>query len=99
MHFFDSLFWLRSCLTDRLRPAAGQPRTEYERAIAVAVAQQRATAPWPRRLRRAFGRSRLIAGIDAAGAFVWPKSMAFVARKRRRHLSAGDGTSGVARRG
>ncbi|MBF6600143.1 MAG: class I SAM-dependent methyltransferase [Dehalococcoidia bacterium] len=99
LHFFDSLFWLRYCLTDRLRPPA-RPRTDYERAIAVAVARLRATPSWRRRLRRAFGRSRLIAAVDAAGAagaFVWPKSVAFVARKRRRHLSTSDGASAVSR--
>ena len=47
----------------------------------LAVAQQRAVPTWRTRLREAVGRSRFIAAIDAVGAFVWPKSFTFVARK------------------
>ena len=82
LHFVDSVFWLRFCLTDFLR-GRRRPQTAYAQAIAIAVAQERATVvpTWRARLREAFGRSRFIALVDAAGAYVWPKSFAFVARK------------------
>ena len=79
LHFLDSLFWLRFCLADFLRPQ--RPRTAFEQAVALAVAQERAVPPWRRRLRGAFRGSRVVAAVDAAGACVWPKSFVFVARK------------------
>jgi SAM-dependent methyltransferase len=79
VHFVDSLMWLRFCLTDFLRPR--RSATPYEQAIALAVAAEAPVASWRRRLRAAMARSRFIAGVDAAGALVWPKSLAFVARK------------------
>ncbi len=88
LHFVDSIVWLRFCLTDFLRPSRQRPHTAYEQAIALAVAQQRTTPAWRRGLRRAIGRSRFIAAIDAAGALVWPKSFAFVARKRGEAVSS-----------
>lgn len=81
LHFIDSIVWLRFCLTDFLRPTA-KPVSDYEAAIMIAVALERPTATWRTRLRAAMPRSGLIGMIDAAGAFVWPKSFAFVARKR-----------------
>ncbi|MHB8685149.1 MAG: class I SAM-dependent methyltransferase [Dehalococcoidia bacterium] len=79
LHFVDSLFWLRFCLSDFLRPR--RARSAFAQAVALAVAQERATPAWRRRLRAAFGRSRFIAALDAAGAYVWPKSFVFAARK------------------
>jgi len=76
LHFVDSLFWLRFCLADFVRR---QPASPFEAAVALAVARERATPSWRARLRRAFARSRFIAAFDAAGALVWPKSLAFVA--------------------
>jgi len=82
LHFVDSLFWLRYCLADALR--APRARSPFEQAVAIAVARERAVPSWRQRVRAAFPRSRFIAALDAAGAFVWPKSIAFVARRRRR---------------
>lgn len=81
LHFVDSIVWLRFCLTDFLRPPRRRAHTAYEQAIALAVVQQRETPAWRHHLRRAIGRSRFIAAVDAAGACFWPKSFAFVARK------------------
>jgi len=81
VHFVDSLFWLRFCVRDLLR--GGRPRSDYEAAILIAVANERRAPAWRRRLRSAIGTSRFVAAIDAAGALVWPKSLMFVARKRR----------------
>jgi SAM-dependent methyltransferase len=80
LHFVDSLFWLRFCLTDFLRPT--RVSTAYEQAIAIAVAQERRVPSWRSQLRAAVGASRFIRGVDAVGAMVWPKSLAFVARKQ-----------------
>jgi ubiquinone/menaquinone biosynthesis C-methylase UbiE len=81
LHFVDSLFWLRYCVADRLRP---RPRTSFEAAVVIAEGIERAArAPaWRRRIRERMAGSRLFAALDAAGAFIWPKSLAFVARKR-----------------
>lgn len=79
VHFVDSLVWLRFCLTDFLRPS--RPASGYEAAIMLAVAAERPIATWRTRLRTAIGSSRFIALIDAGGAFVWPKSLSFIARK------------------
>lgn len=80
IHFVDSLVWLRFCLTDflRQRPA---PRTDFEAAVLLAVAAERTVPTWRTRLRRAISTSRVIQAIDTAGAFIWPKSLTFVARK------------------
>src|SRR5437588_79708 len=78
--FVDSLVWLRFCLTDFLRPK--RTSTAYEQAIAIAVAQERRVPSWRAQVRAAVGTSRFIRGVDAVGALVWPKSLAFVARKR-----------------
>jgi SAM-dependent methyltransferase len=82
VHFIDSLFWLRYCLADFLRPAP-QPRSAFEAAVMVAEAQDRrdAAPQWRRRVRSAFPRSALISLIDSIGAYVWPKSLVFVCRK------------------
>lgn len=88
VHFIDSLVWLRFCLTDFLRPS--RPASAYEAAIMLAVANERPVATWRTPLRAAIGASRFIALIDALGALVWPKSLAFVARKIARQ--AGEGT-------
>ena len=79
VHFVDSLFWLRFCLTDFLRPK--RAATAFEQAIAIAVAQERRVPSWRSQVRGAVGTSRFIRGVDAVGALVWPKSLAFVARK------------------
>lgn len=84
VHFIDSLVWLRFCLTDFLRPSRARPTSDYEAAILLAVAQERPVATWRTRLRTAIPRSRLIGAIDTAGAFVWPKSFTFIARKSAR---------------
>jgi SAM-dependent methyltransferase len=81
VHFIDSLVWLRFCLTDYLRPQRAHPLSDYEAAVMLAVAQERPVATWRTRLRAAIPRSRLISAIDTAGAFVWPKSFTFIARK------------------
>jgi SAM-dependent methyltransferase len=87
LHFIDSLLWLRFCVVDALQ--LRRPRSDFEAAVMIAEAQERASAqkrtpaPWRRALRRAMSESRLVVAIDRAGAFVWPKSLAFVARKRR----------------
>jgi ubiquinone/menaquinone biosynthesis C-methylase UbiE len=80
IHFIDSLVWLRFSLTDFLRPQR-KPRTDFEAAVLVAIATERPVPTWRTRLRQAVASSRLIAAIDAMGAFVWPKSLMFVARK------------------
>jgi SAM-dependent methyltransferase len=80
VHFIDSLIWLRFCITDFLR--RDRPRTQFGAAVALAVAAERPVPTWRSRLRRAMPRSKLIAIIDAAGAFVWPKSLTFIAVKR-----------------
>jgi SAM-dependent methyltransferase len=79
VHFIDSLFWLRFCLRDLLR--GGRPRSDFEAAVLIAVAAEQRVPAWRRRLRRAIATSRFIAAIDAVGALVWPKSLAFTARK------------------
>ena len=83
LHFVDSLFWLRFCGVDFVRGRRLRPPSEFEQAVAIALAQERAasTPSWRRRLRAAFGRSRFIAAVDTLGAYVWPKSLAFVARR------------------
>lgn len=80
VHFVDSLVWLRFCLTDFIRPQR-RPANDFEAAVMIAVAQERGVPTWRTRLRHAVGRSRFIGAIDTVGAFVWPKSFAFVARK------------------
>ncbi len=80
LHFIDSLFWLRFCLTDFLRPQ--RAATAYEQAIAIAMAQERRVPAWRTRLRGAIATSGFIRALDTAGALVWPKSLAFVARKQ-----------------
>jgi ubiquinone/menaquinone biosynthesis C-methylase UbiE len=80
VHFVDSLVWLRYCLTDFLRPQR-KPRTDFEAAVMLAVAAERPVATWRTRLREAIAESRFIAVFDALGAFVWPKSLTFVAVK------------------
>ena len=81
IHFVDSLVWLRFCLTDFLRPTR-RPRTDFEAAVLVAIAVERPVPTWRTRLREAIATSRLVAAIDTLGAFVWPKSLMFVATKR-----------------
>jgi SAM-dependent methyltransferase len=83
LHFVDSLFWLRFCAVDFVRGTRRRAPSDFEQAVAIAVARERAasTPSWRRRLRAAFGRSRFIAAVDTLGAYVWPKSLAFVARK------------------
>ncbi|HZP58626.1 MAG TPA: class I SAM-dependent methyltransferase [Dehalococcoidia bacterium] len=79
VHFIDSIFWLRYCLTDAVQRA--RRRSDFEQAVALAVAAGRRTPGWRLRLRAAAGRSRFIAALDGAGAWVWPKSLTFVARR------------------
>jgi len=86
VHFIDSIVWLRFCLTDFLRPR--RRRTPFEQAVMLAVAAERPVPSWRRRLRAAMARSRVIAALDTAGAFVWPKSFTFVARKGSRTVLA-----------
>jgi SAM-dependent methyltransferase len=95
VHFVDSLFWLRYCLADFLRPAQ-RPRSAFEAAVLVAEAQQRqAAAPtWRARIRTRLPRSRLIAAVDAVGAYVWPKSLVFVAKRGRRRGEEEIGVNG-----
>ena len=81
MHFIDSLIWLRFCVTDFLRPS--KPATGFEAAVMLAVAAERPVPRWRTQLRTAMGRSRFIGLIDTEGAVVWPKSLSFVATKRR----------------
>jgi SAM-dependent methyltransferase len=81
VHFIDSLVWLRFCLTDFLRPR--RPATPFEAAVLLAVAIERPVATWRGRLRDALPRSRFIGAVDTLGAFVWPKSLTFIARKQR----------------
>ncbi len=83
IHFVDSLVWLRFCLTDFLRPTR-RPRTDFEAAVLVAIAVERPVPTWRTRLRKAIATSRFVAAIDTLGAFVWPKSLVFVATKRGR---------------
>lgn len=90
VHFVDSLIWLRFCIADLLR--RGRPASDFEAAVLLAVAAERGTPSWRRRLQRAMGTSRLIAAIDAAGAFVWPKSFTFVARRMGESTDDTDGT-------
>lgn len=78
-HFIDSIVWLRFCLTDFLRPT--RPKSDFEAAVLLAVAEERPTPAWRTKLRRAMAASRLIAAIDSAGALIWPKSMLFTATK------------------
>jgi len=82
VHFIDSLVWLRFCLTDFAR-GSRRPRSEFEAAVLVALAVERPLPAWRRRLRAALGRSRFIAALETLGALVWPKSLTFVARRRR----------------
>jgi SAM-dependent methyltransferase len=81
LHFIDSLIWLRFCLTDFLRPT--KPASGFEAAVILAVAAERPVPGWRTRLRAAMGTSHFISLIDGAGAVVWPKSLSFVATKRR----------------
>lgn len=81
IHFVDSLVWLRFCLTDFLRPKQRAPRSDFEAAVLIAVAQERRVPTWRTQLRSALATSRFIATVDTLGAFVWPKSFVFVARK------------------
>ncbi|HYM15549.1 MAG TPA: class I SAM-dependent methyltransferase, partial [Dehalococcoidia bacterium] len=90
VHFIDSLIWLRFCLRDFVRRE--RPQSGYEAAILLAVAAERPVAAWRRRLRAAVGESRLIGAIDAVGALVWPKSLAFVARREGRMRGTTDST-------
>jgi ubiquinone/menaquinone biosynthesis C-methylase UbiE len=80
IHFVDSLVWLRFCLTDFLKPRK-RPRSDFEAAVLIAVAQERTVPTWRTTLRAAIARSRFIGLLDAAGAKFWPKSLAFVAEK------------------
>ncbi len=79
VHFIDSLIWLRFCIADFLR--RDRPRSGFEAAVMLAEAAEQPVSTWRTRLRAAVSTSRLIALIDAGGAFVWPKSLTFVARK------------------
>ncbi len=79
LHFIDSLVWLRFCLADAARPS--RPRSAFEAAVLLAVAQERPVASWRTRLRSAIAASPFIARVDRLGALVWPKSFAFVAVK------------------
>lgn len=81
VHFVDSVFWLRYCVADFLRPH--QPATPYEAAIMLAVAAERPLPTWRSRLRAAVAGSHTIAALDTVGALVWPKSFTFIARKVR----------------
>jgi SAM-dependent methyltransferase len=94
VHFVDSLFWLRFCIGDATRPV--QPRSDFEAAVLLAVAQERRVPSWRRRLREAVPRSRLISAIDAVGALVWPKSLVFVAKKRGPHSVAAPAEEAIA---
>ncbi|MEX0750056.1 MAG: methyltransferase domain-containing protein [Dehalococcoidia bacterium] len=80
VHFVDSLFWLRFCLVDFVRPT--KPKSDFEAAVLIAVAAERRVPAWRRHLREAMRTSRFIAAIDGAGALIWPKSLTFVARKQ-----------------
>jgi SAM-dependent methyltransferase len=82
IHFIDSLVWLRFCLTDFLRPKRAAPRTDFEAAVMLAIAAERPVPGWRSQLREALATSRFIAALDGLGAFIWPKSLTFVARKR-----------------
>ena len=82
VHFIDSLIWLRYCLSDAIRRE--RPRSDFEAAVMLAVAQQRPTPAWRTAIRRGIARSPFIALVDRAGAYLWPKSFTFVARKRSR---------------
>lgn len=79
-HFVDSIVWLRFSLTDLLRRS--RP-TGFEAAVALAVAAERPVPTWRASLRAAISRSRFIEACDTLGALVLPKSLLFVARKRR----------------
>jgi ubiquinone/menaquinone biosynthesis C-methylase UbiE len=94
VHFIDSLVWLRFCLTDFLRPS--RPVSAYEAAIMLAIDAERPVATWRTLLRSAFGDSRFIAVLDAAGALVWPKSLTFVARRESvASVGGGDDPDGA----
>jgi ubiquinone/menaquinone biosynthesis C-methylase UbiE len=98
VHFVDSIVWLRFCLTDFLRPPH-KPRTDFEAAVMLAVAAERPVATWRTRLREGIARSSFIALLDAVGAFVWPKSLTFVATKQSVVTKSSDQQPGlVARR-
>jgi SAM-dependent methyltransferase len=84
-HFVDSIVWLRFCLTDFLRPA--RPRSDFEAAVLLAIAEGRPVSTWRTNMRRALGRSRFLALLDVIGALVWPKSLLFTARKVTAHAS------------
>jgi SAM-dependent methyltransferase len=88
LHFVDSLFWLRYCVTDAVR--GRRARSPFEQAVTIAVAREQAVPSWRQRVRAAFPRSRFIAAVDAAGAFVWPKSIAFVATKMPTSAASDD---------
>lgn len=80
VHFLDSLFWLRFALEDRLRRL--RPRTVEEKlALLVEHLDPPQPAGWRLRLRRAVRRSTFITAIEAAGAWIYPKSLSIVARK------------------
>jgi hypothetical protein len=67
-------------MTDFLRPQR-KARTDFEAAVMLAVEAQRPVATWRTRLREGIASSRFIGMFDALGAFVWPKSLTFVATK------------------
>jgi SAM-dependent methyltransferase len=81
MHAIDSVLWLRFFALDFLHRQRRLP--EFEAAVLFATALERREAPWRRRLRAAVPESRFLAWLDAIGAYVWPKSFTFTARKAR----------------
>ena len=80
VHFIDSLIWLRYCVMDAVRHR--RVRSDFEAAVLLAVAEQRAVPSWRTAVRRGIARSRFIALADRIGSYIWPKSFTFVARKR-----------------
>jgi SAM-dependent methyltransferase len=80
MHFVDSLIWLRFCFADRLRR---KPASAFEAAVLLAIAAEHEAPGWRVRLRNAMSRSWFLRTLDSLGACVWPKSLSFVASKRR----------------
>lgn len=79
VHFLDSLVWLRHCLLDQVRARRG-PRDRSRPPRAAALPPARPSA-WRRALRRALPESRFMRGLDAAGSFIFPKSLVIYARK------------------
>lgn len=77
VHFLDSLFWLRFAVEDRLRRL--RPRTPEQALTLLAETMSRPDPAWRLRLRNAIPHSTFIRGIEAAGAWVFPKTLSMVA--------------------